>query len=681
MGVLQLKDNDNSINASANNGSVNHEHSKAAIPDGTNESSDQSSNPVQEIRELIGQRAVLLPVLNGKKQPALTDWQKVTIEKMGDPTYLAQLETGNIGVLLGSPSDDLCAIDVDDDEAVEPFLTLNPLLRTTLRTHGARGAQFWIQVTDEYPKLTKLKTKAGDDWGEWRADGGQSVIYGIHEVTKLPYTVEHEAKPIEMAFADIRWPEEMKLPWVKEEADLLADEHGAAYKFTDKGGLLINDYFFVVRFQREHLILLEPLEDEFYRYNRVNGLWEPTTEDQIKWQFGLDLKRAADEAGIDSFLWKRKNGLISSFATTLRGLIEKRDAFKKREPIIHLANGMLDLRGNTPKLLSFHPDYYSRNICPLKFDPTAECPRFVEELLRTALDEDDIDLLQRWAGSVLLGNNAAQRVLLLTGTAGGGKSTLIEVIEKVIGERNVAQLRTKHLNKQFELFKFLGKTLLTGKDVGATFLSEDGAEIIKALVGNDLLDAEKKFGNEQFQLRGNFNVAITCNTRLRVKLEGDAAAWQRRLMIIDYSKPKPKERITQFAEKLIAEEGAGILNWIIEGAIKYLQDDEDYGDFLLTDKQQHRVTDLLAESDSIRQFVKDRVVTCEGSDITVPELEQVYFAYCEDHAWQSVTNKDFRRSVSDLILEIHHVGKRHDIIRGTGQQRGFKGITTIGGNN
>ena len=643
------------------------------------ETENNQTNPVEGLRALLGMDVVLLPVIKAQKRPAMTDWQTTGIEKMSEAAYLAQLASGNIGVLLGAASGDLCAIDVDDDAAVEPFLALNPALRSTLRTHGARGAQFWIRVADAYPKLSKLKTRQARNWGEWRADGGQSVIHGIHPETQKPYTILHEAQPIEIGFTEIVWPEDLRLPWVKEPADLLAEEHGPAFMLGESGALSINDYYFVVRYQREHLVLWEPLEEEFYDYKPITGLWEVTSEDAVKWQFGIDLKRAADEACCDKFLFKRKNGLLAAFVTTLRGLIERRDAFKKTEPVIHLANGMLDLRSETPKLLSFHPDHYSRNVCPIAFDPAATCPRFTNELLRSALNNDDIDLIQRWFGSVLLGRNSSQRVLLMTGTAGGGKSTLIEVGEKIIGERNIAQLRTKHLNKQFELYRFLGKTLLTGKDVGAEFLSDDGAEVIKALVGNDLLDAEKKHGNEQFQLRGNFNVAITCNTKLRVKLQGDSGAWERRLMIINYAKPKPKERITQFADKLIAAEGAGILNWMIEGAIKYLQDEDDFGDFQLTKEQKDRVTDLLAESDSVRQFVKNRVVPCEGSDITVEELEQHYHDYCEDCSWRATNKQDFRSTIADILLDMHHVGKRHDITRGLTSKRGFKGITILGG--
>jgi hypothetical protein len=33
----------------------------------------------------------------------------------------------------------------------------------------------------EYPKFAKLKTNERTNWGEWRCDGGQSIIHGVHK--------------------------------------------------------------------------------------------------------------------------------------------------------------------------------------------------------------------------------------------------------------------------------------------------------------------------------------------------------------------------------------------------------------------------------------------------------------------------------------------------------------------
>jgi hypothetical protein len=46
-------------------------------------------------------------------------------------------------------------------------------------------------------------------------------------------------------------------------------------------------------------------------------------------------------------------------------------------------------------------------------DAKAKCPEFVDVLLNSAMEEEDVDLLVRWSGSVLLGLNYAQRFMIL----------------------------------------------------------------------------------------------------------------------------------------------------------------------------------------------------------------------------------------------------------------------------
>ena len=74
-------------------------------------------------------------------------------------------------------------------------------------------------------------------------------------------------------------------------------------------------------------------------------------------------------------------------------------------------------------------------------------------------------------GQCLLGDNPSQRFLLITGTAGGGKSTLVNVIEQLVTRQNCTELRLEHMHGRFENSRLVGKTLLTGKDVKAGFLS------------------------------------------------------------------------------------------------------------------------------------------------------------------------------------------------------------------
>lgn len=634
---------------------------------------------VERIRELLGEDVVLLPVPRGKKGPKVDGWQKTTIDEMDDPEYLKQVGAGNIGVLLGRASGGLCAIDIDDDAGVEPFLELNPALRRTLRTHGARGAQIWIRIEGEYPKLVKLKTNEGNNWGEWRADGGQSIIYGTHPDTQLPYTVQETAQPITVAFEDIHWPANLKLPWVKTDFDAVVECEGEPFSISEKGGVSINQMFFVRKYTLENHVLFDSGLGEFFQYDTADGLWKKQSVEAIKRGFLEALRAAAAETRVPSLYLKRTDGFVGGLVALLRATVEQRGAFDKRPAAIHVANGMICFEGDEVTLKSFHPSYLSRNQCPYEFDPEAECPRFMRELLETALGQDDIGLLQKWAGSVLLGQNAAQRFLLMLGTPGGGKSTLMNILERTIGLQNVSQLRTDHLADKFELYSFVGKTLLTGKDVAADFLMQKGAHVLKALVGHDLLEAEKKGLNDRVLLRGEFNVGITCNTDLNVRLQGDAGAWRRRLLVIKYERPAPTKRIVNLPDQLLEQEGPGILRWMVEGAIALLDDLNDCGDYILTGGQKGRIDQLMDQSDSVRHFVKDGIVSRRGSDIAAADLLVAYYEFCEARGWQPFPTSELRTQLPKFMLEIHKSNSRHDIKRGEKSVRGYKHVDLVGG--
>jgi P4 family phage/plasmid primase-like protien len=606
-------------------------------------------------------------------------WQSLTADKMSDPAYLAKLNHGgNIGVLLGKNSGGVCTIDIDRDEAVEQFLELQkPQIREALRTRRVRGGNVWLRIRGAYPSSAKLKTTDGEDWGEWRANGNQTVIYGKAidpkkgETEPTKYRIVRDGPVVMVPFDEIVWPDDLILPW-KDAA--LITKYGEPLIKDDTNRVALNQCYFVGRFAEEHNVLHEAAEGQFYEYNHETGLWTPKTTDAVKKMFGEDFHRMATEWNQPGIIRHRTNSLLAALAELLRGEAERQGVFENREPVIHVANGMLHLDCDPPELRPFAKSYYSRNQSPIVFDEKAECPRFVEELLNPALDPDDASLLQRWAGLCLLGRNQTQRLALITGTPGGGKSTVVSIIERVVGQRNVAELRTNLLLDRFELFSFVGKTLLTAKDVPADFLCKEGATVIKKLCGGDLIDAEGKSLNSRIQMKGHFNIAITCNSRLRIRLEGDAGAWSRRILPINYEKPKPPRPIRDFEEMLIRQEGPGILNWMIEGAVAHLMELEECGDFKLADRQRARVEALLCESDSVRFFVRSELEADEASDLTTDEIIRAYCDFCERRGWDALARRTVENQLPDLMLEKFRAAKRNDVKRHDKAQRGFAGV-------
>src|SRR4029077_8246589 len=185
-----------------------------------------------------------------------------------------------------------------------------------------------------------------------------------------------------------------------------------------------------------------------------------------------------------------------------------------------------------------------------------------ETVVEPVCEPADLDLLQLACGLFLIGKNLAQKIILLIGTPGGGKGTFIRVLCGIIGLLNVAALRTQLLIERFETSRFLGKTLLYGADVLAHFLNTPGASMLKMLVGGDPTTFEFKGSNERPNIVCYFNALISCNSRLVVPLEGDAEAWRRRFVIIDYHKPKPKSVIPKLSDLILENEASGVLNWM-----------------------------------------------------------------------------------------------------------------------
>ncbi len=657
---------------------------------GVNDSSGSSPGMIRHLRSLVGRDVVLLWVTKGEKCPTWRRWQKTGIEKMSDARYLKNLANDrNVAVLTGEPSGGLCSIDIDDDGAVEPFLALNPQLRETLRSRGRRGCNLWVRVQGAYPRATALKRADGTAWGEWRSTGVCTMIHGLHPAG-MRYTRSPEVPPVTVSFSDIEWPDDLELPWLATEDELPGIGHESDADIVERYGVPvfyakarndelyvkgINEAYWAALFAAENVVLHEPDERTFFRYAEDTGLYSVISPDSIKQEVShrmLGMSRMDESLSPLENLRTDKN--LNAVIAQLRGIIEHRHAFTDRPQAVHLANCMLRFEGDQCFREEFAPAFRSRNRSPIPFDPEATCPHFLNELLLPAVHPDDAVLLQKMAGQCLLGENLIQRFVILDGEPGRGKSQYGIVLQALIGRENVTQLRTDHLGERFELFRFLMRTLLVGVDVDANFLSSKGAPVIKGLVGGDWFDAEQKGGTGSFQFQGKFNILMTSNCRLKVKLQGDVGAWRRRMLIVRYEAPPPKVKIPNFGEVLIRDEGPGILNWALYGLHLLLADIAETGDIRLTPRQAGVVDSLLAESDSLRFFLRENVVKTHGTDLTVAEIIQAYAHYCPDQGWDPLPETQIGRQLPDLMMEMFQTVKANSCQRAGKAARGFRGV-------
>ena len=267
--------------------------------------------------------------------------------------------------------------------------------------------------------------------------------------------------------------------------------------------------------------------------------------------------------------------------------------------------------------------------------------------------------------------------MVFTGVGKSAKSTIVNVLVKLLGRHNVAALRTHLLNERFEIGRFHGKTLLTACDVSGTFLQHSAAQAIKKLTGHDFIPGEVKGAMRAVDIVGDFAMAITCNETLLVRLHGenDVSAWRRRLLLVDFPTPiEEAKRVENYDDVLIAEESEGILAYIAQGAVDHLAELENGGDFRLSDEQKERVERLLTESQSLQVFVKERIISQDGEDLTTDEIVRAYFGFCNKRGWTTRPTQVVERELKDLMPEIHNSSNTTHLSRDEKRARGYKNV-------
>jgi P4 family phage/plasmid primase-like protien len=476
--------------------------------------------------------------------------------------------------------------------------------------------------------------------------------------------------------------------WFAQKFPALADQFGdAVLEETDKAGVVsardIGEDFLAATLGSEGCpdspTVFAQTEEKFWTYSPSEGIFiferEPALQTRLSSML-LECARACRGDGCETKTLEfrfRDSANLTGVLKKARGLLAvPHDFFSTNlSEFIPCANGMLRLQDRT--LLPFSPSYRRRNKLAVPFDAIAKCPLFLDTLMRPALDPDELDLLQRWCGLALIGENLAQRLLILDGTAGGGKGTFIRVLSGIIGQVNLASLRTQLLGERFELGRFIGKTLLYGADVPSDFLNQKGASVLKSLTGGDPVTLEFKNSNESPSITCKFNVIVTCNSRLTVRLEGDTEAWRRRLAVIEYRKPKPDKVIADLDQRILANEGSGVLNWMLEGLDKLRADGWQLN---LNARQQAIVDNLLLESDGHAVFARECLRPDATQNLTVPDCFAAYVEFCTQRGWTALTKNKFGTLIGDVIVRQFGITPRHDIRDADNKaQRGWRGIT------
>lgn len=199
--------------------------------------------------------------------------------------------------------------------------------------------------------------------------------------------------------------------------------------------------------------------------------------------------------------------------------------------LIAFRNGIYDI--SEDKFFQFSPEHVITNKIDWDYNPHAYNKLTDEVLNNIACDDKEIRaLLEELVGSCLYRENTLEsgKAFILTGSGSNGKSTFLNMLKTMLGEKNYSSLDLKKLDDRFSTVMLFGKLANIGDDISDEF--KEDASVFKKIVTGETIDAEQK-GQPKFKFNPYCQLIFSTNVMPRIK--DRTGAVQRRLMMIPFN--------------------------------------------------------------------------------------------------------------------------------------------------
>jgi putative DNA primase/helicase len=329
-----------------------------------------------------------------------------------------------------------------------------------------------------------------------------------------------------------------------------------------------------------------------------------------------------------------------------------------------LSNGILNME--TYELEPFSDKEFLQIHVPRTYDPKLGCP-LIQQFILEVVGEAQVPLLQEWIGYCLYAKYPIHKAMILLGPGANGKSTLINLIDRFLGERNKASITLQALcSNRFAASSLDGKLVNLCADIPNKALVQTG--MFKMLVGADSIPAERKF-KDAYTFD---NIAkLMFSTNEIPKTTDDTIAYFRRWIIINCTNyfPPSKAKTRILDDICTPNEFGGLLNWALIG-LKRLLKNGQFSDNRTWEQERER---YLASSNSALAFIEGHINPSqkERDRVTKEELYTTYVKYCRKNDLLIMRQADLTLNMRQAIPDAKEVQFR----RGKDRKKGWAYVT------
>ena len=192
-------------------------------------------------------------------------------------------------------------------------------------------------------------------------------------------------------------------------------------------------------------------------------------------------------------------------------------------------NGVFDLE--TKELLEYSPKYIIKNKIPHNYNPAATHELLDKTLNKICCNDKKLRcVIEEMIGYSLLRRNELGKSFILTGDGSNGKSTLLDLINELLGEDNISSVALKELSDRFKTFQLDGKLANIGDDISNEYIPDNST--FKKLVTGEKVNVERK-GKDPYDFRNYSKLIFSANELPRINdLSGGL---KRRLVFIPFN--------------------------------------------------------------------------------------------------------------------------------------------------
>ena len=355
-------------------------------------------------------------------------------------------------------------------------------------------------------------------------------------------------------------------------------------------------------------------------------------------------------------------------ASQLEGLSISQEAFDTQPYLVNFQNGVMDLR--TGEFREARANDKITRLAGCEWDPEAKAPRFVQFISEVVgEDEDDANYLKKLIGYVLSGERVEQRLQILIGDGGDGKSTFIETLKRLLGDYQTTLAATSISAQNTaaipnDIAKLAGKRLATISELPQKL--HVNTQLVKAMSGGDTMTA-RFLHKEFFDFQPTAQLLVATN--FYPFADPEDKAYFRRLAILRFPKSFADENPDKELKSKLASELPGIAVWAVEGYRAYMEEGLE-----LSPSMRYELDNYRRFTDPLTGFFDNCLEITNRNNHFVPtdDLVDAAIKYCleEDRP---------KPDKSMVIRYMERRGRKREQRRiGNKRLRGFGGIRMVG---